>query len=743
MFTKYTGSASVFAFAAALFAWSSVRAQTPSSGFDQIEEIVVTAQKREQNLQKIPISVTAVTGDSLEAQGIADVPSFAQATSGLQLGQGTAGVVVPFLRGVGTSATNLGAESSVAVYADGVYFSRLPAGFFSLSDVERVEVLKGPQGTLFGRNSSAGVIQIISKDPSQTPMVKGSVSYGDYDTVESTLYATAGIGDIVAADVAASYRNQGDGYGRDVTTGNPANYHDDVTVRSKLLIEPGDSTRIIVGGYFAHSKVGLQGNTYPGTVQGYSSLPLAALPSLGFQDQRNDSDSFAQSSSWGVSIKLQQDFGFARFNSISAYTHENEFLQADGDYTERPDFLVLVDGHVNQTTQEFQLASLKHSRLDWLAGVFYYNALSVFDNDKLLTPSGALAAAFGPGLTAGAEQRARSTAGYAQATYALLPKVNLTGGLRYTHDIVEADGYVALNFPAPVIIYQPGAATSPTSKATYRAALDYQVTDAVLTYLSVSEGYKSNSFNLQTYDPVANRPEILTAYELGMKSDLLERRLRVNSSIFLYDIKNPQVQLYENSTNVTSNAGGARVKGAEIEMQAVVAGGLNARFSATFLDSKYTSYGTIGANGVVIGGAPSGPQNLNPPYGALPLKSVDATGNYTPQAPKITLSTGIDYAVSTAVGGFIFNMNYYYNSGFYWEPDNFLRQNRYGLLDARIKYQPTDRLAFAVWGKNLTDERYASQALTQAGPAGYPYIAAPPLTYGASFEFKWSPSARR
>jgi iron complex outermembrane receptor protein len=235
---------------------------------------------------------------------------------------------------------------------------------------------------------------------------------------------------------------------------------------------------------------------------------LAALPSLGFQDQRNDSDSFAQSSSWGVSIKLQQDFGFARFNSISAYTHENEFLQADGDYTERPDFLVLVDGHVNQTTQEFQLASLKHSRLDWLAGVFYYNALSVFDNDKLLTPSGALAAAFGPGLTAGAEQRARSTAGYAQATYALLPKLNLTGGLRYTHDVVEADGYVALNFPAPVIIYQPGAATSPTSKTTYRAALDYQVTDAVLTYLSVSEGYKSNSFNLQTYDPVANRPEI-------------------------------------------------------------------------------------------------------------------------------------------------------------------------------------------------------------------------------------------
>ena len=261
---------------------------------------------------------------------------------------------------------------------------------------------------------------------------------------------------------------------------------------------------------------------------------------------------------------------------------------------------------------------------------------------------------------------------------------------------MEADGYVALNFPTPVIIFQPGAATSPTSKTTYRAALDYQVADAVLGYLSVSEGYKSNSFNLQTYNPVANRPEILNAYELGVKSDLLNRRLRVNSAIFQYNIKSPQVQLYENSTNITSNADGSRVRGAEIEMQAVIVSGFNARFSATYLESKYTGYGTVAADGTIIGGAPSGPQNFNPPYGAQPLKSVDATGNYTPQAPKVMLSTGFDYTLSTQVGGFIFNVDYYYNDGFFWEPDNFLRQNSYGLLDTRIKYKPTDKLAVTV-----------------------------------------------
>ena len=701
-------------------------AQTAAGAGDQLDEIVVTAQKREQNLQKVPLSVIAISGESLAARGIEDVSSLAEATSGLQLGTGTAGVVVPFLRGVGTTATNLGAESSVAVYADGVYFSRLPAGFFSLDNVERVEVLKGPQGTLFGRNSSAGVIQIITKDPSHTPMMKGSVSYGDYNTVDASAYATTGLGDKAAVDISLSLRNQGDGYGRNITTGNRANYNDDVTARSKLVIEPQDATRITLGGYYARSKSGLQGSTYPGTIQGYNSAPVAALAPLGFYDQRNDTDSYARATSWGASLKLEQDLNIARFTSISAYSHENEYLQADGDYTERPDFVVLVDGHVNQVTQEFQFLAPQSDHLNWIVGVFYYNALSVFDDDKLLTPSGALAALFGPGLTAGANQRARSVAGYAQATYAIL-RLHLTGGLRYTHDTVTANGFVALNFPTPAVIFEPGAATSTTDKPTFKASADYQVLEDMLGFVSISRGYKSNSFNLQTYNPVPNRPEVLDAYELGLKSDWLQRRLRLNAAIFQYNINSPQVQLYENSTNVTSNAGSSRVRGAELEIQAIVASGLNARLSATYLDSRYRSYVD----------APSGPQNYNPPFGSIsPLDSIVANGNYTPQAPRLTSSAGLDYALWTSAGEFAFNVDYFYNSGFFWEPDNFLRQRSYGLLNARVRFQPSDRFAVALWGRNLTDVHRASQALTQEGPAGYPFIAAPPLTCGVSLTFQ-------
>ena len=700
-----------------------------------LDEVVVTAQKREENIQTIPVAVTAVTGRALEQRGITDVSAFAQVTSGLQLGQGTSGVVLPFLRGVGTNATNLGRESSVAVYVDGVYFTRLPAGFFSLANVERVEVLKGPQGTLFGRNSSAGVIQIITKDPSHTPLLKASLAYGNYDTVEGSIYGTAGLSDKVAIDVAASVRKQGDGYGVNVPTGNRANYTDNTVLHSKLLFDPGEDTRVTLAGYYTRTKAGQQGNTYPGTVAGYLTPPYAPLPPIGFYDQRGDIDSVVKSHAWGVSLKLEQDLGFAQFTGISAYTKEVESVYDDGDYTPRADFLFTAQGYVKQFTQEIQLSAPKDSALKWILGLYYYNALSRYDKAELSSPSGGLAAIYGPGLDAIGHTRSKSIASFAQATYEILPRLNLTGGLRYTVDDTSADGRLDLNLTPPLTILAPGPAGLKTRKFTFKGALDYKITDTVLGYASVSRGYKSGGFNLVVYDPRPARPEVLDAYEIGVKSDLLDRRLRINASAFQYNIDSPQVQLQSGTTVVTSNAGSSRVKGAEIEIQASVSRELNVHLSATYLDSKYRSYGTLDASGNVINGAPSAPQNPNSPYGTIsPLQSIIADGNYTPQAPKLTLNAGLDYSMDTSIGGFFFAVDYYYNSGFYWEPDNFLRQKSYGLLSGRVKYQPTERFSISLWGKNLADEHYVSQAVSQEGPAGYPYLAAPPRTYGVTLD---------
>jgi iron complex outermembrane receptor protein len=217
----------------------------------------------------------------------------------------------------------------------------------------------------------------------------------------------------------------------------------------------------------------------------------------------------------------------------------------------------------------------------------------------------------------------------------------------------------------------------------------------------------------------------LYSYELGLKTDLFNKRVRLNASAFYYDIVDPQVQLINSQTGSIfySNAERAAVKGGEIEAQALVSEGFIARLSASGLDSRYKSYED----------APSAPPIFVPPYGATsPSLSIDATGNYTPQAPKWTADAGFDYTITD----WMVSADYFYNSGFFWEPDNILRQKSYSLINAQFKYSVTKDLAVRLWGKNLASAEYASRAGTQGGTAGYPFLAAPPRTYGIAFDFK-------
>jgi iron complex outermembrane recepter protein len=705
----------------------------------QVEEIVVTAQKRAQNLQEVPLAVTAFSEKALESRGLTNITALATVTPSLILGGGTSGVVTPFLRGVGSSATAVGNESSVAVYMDGVYFTRLPTGFFSLNNIDRVEVLKGPQGTLFGRNSSGGVIQIVTKDPSYTPELKARISYGNYDTIETSAYVSGGLTDMIAVGLSANYRKQNDGYGENIISGNRTSYLDYATLRGKLLFQPSEKTDITLTGYYGYSKGSTHGNTYPGTIQGYISAPSVALPTLpDYYDQRSDVDGYFRTEGWGTSVTVKQDIGFADLTSITAYSKSREKSLVDADSTDRPDFLVPYSNYSKQITQELQLASKGGGSFDWIVGAFYYNTLAGYDKIMFLSPSNQVSLGFGPGLDAPSRQRARSLAFYGQVTYSLLPRLNVTGGLRYTKDKTRADGYVELLTSPRVIAVDPPAASDVVNKVTFKAAVDYELTNDALLYASFSRGYKSAGFNLFTYNPVPNKPEILDAYEVGFKSDLFDRRVRVNGAVYQYNIKNPQVQLFTAGSIVLSNAGSARVRGAEIEVQAAVTSGLTARANASYLDSKYKVYGTLDANGNVINGAPSAPQNPNPPYGAIdPLISVIAGGNRTPQAPKWTLNLGLTYAFDTSAGNFQFNLDYYYNDGFFWEPDNLLSQSSYNLLNGRIRYQPLENFGVELWGKNLTDAQYARSGQTLAGPGCCAFVAGEPRTYGVSFDYRF------
>lgn len=731
---------------------SSAEAADDSSSV-QLSEIVVTAQKRTENSQKVPVAVTAFSSEALQMRGMTDLREIAAITPGLQLGESN-GVVLPFLRGVGNRADAIGNESSVAVYVDGVYFTRVPSGVFTLTNIDRVEVLKGPQGTLFGRNSSGGVVHIITRDPSHDPQVKGQIGYGNYDTLSGDLYATVGLSSTVAMDISLSGTNQGEGFGRMFGSGVRASFADNFTMRSKLLFQPTDLTKVTVSGFYSYSMTGMLGNTFPGTIQGYQSAPdTVPQPTVGFYDQRSDLNPTARTNVWGVSLKIDQDLDFARLISITGYSKTKAHQITDGEYSERPDYRADLYGTIEQFTQEFQLASNSDSNLSWILGLFYYNTLGKYDPLRFQGPvffnaAGGLGAAFG-GVTdvlgdsstnafdIVGRQRAKSYAGYGQATYEIVPRLKITGGLRYTHDEITGSGFerVTINnatlFEGDINTFTPGAprrGSNKIDKLTYRTAIDYQVTGDALLYASLSRGYKSANFNLLPFSSIPNRPEVLDAYEIGFKSQLFNRRLRVNGAVFNYEIKNPQVQLLNNGSITLSNAGKARVRGVEIEGAFAAARGLTLNFGATYLDAKYLDY----AN------APSGPPNPLAPFGTItPLRTIDAAGKRTPYAPKLTANFGVQYVFETGIGKWAASADYSYNDGYFFEPDNFLRQQSFNLVNGQIRYMPNDRISAAVWGKNLANERYATFAGTQAGAAGYPFVAAAPRTYGVAFGFNF------
>jgi iron complex outermembrane receptor protein len=702
----------------------------PSGSANQIQDIVVTAQKRSENLQKVPVSVAAFSGDTLQSRGVKQITELALVTPGLQIGSQN-GNVQPFLRGIGNSGAAVGNESSVAVYIDGVYYTALPAGAFATSNVQRVEVLKGPQGTLFGRNASGGVIQLITRDPSHTPTLDASFTYGNYNTYSGNLYASTGLTDTLAVDIAISGQKQVDGYGKNLFTGDRNDYEDYFNVRSKLLFTPTDTTKFTLAIGHSYSLGSIQGGTFPGTTQGTFTAPFEQSPTIGFYDRNDNLDGFTSYKQTDISLKAEQKLPFAQLTSTTAYVHTTSFAQLSANWNPRPEFNVLEPGKINQFTQELQIGSLPGGPLKWVGGLFYYHAIQEYVDSQFR------GAALGGGFDQYGKQTADSYAAYGQASYEILPRFTLTGGLRYTMDRTKAEGGTVA----------PGAPLTPattlhdhanTNKLTFKAGADYQATDQILLFASFSRGFKSLAYNLLPFSTSHDKPEVLDDYEIGVKSDLFDKRVRINLSAFYYQLQNPQVQLLTTGAVILSNAKSARVKGLDLDISTIVTRGLTFRLSGSYLHSRYKVYGELDAQGnCTIGCAPSNPPAVPPAYGTGPAIPIQAGGNTIPRSPTVSGDVGLDYVTDLGSGKLTVTGDYYYNSGYYFEPDNFLHQPKYGLFSGQIKYAPNDRYYISVWGKNLNNKKYVTYAGAQNGPSGYPFIGGPPRTYGVTAGVKF------
>ncbi|WP_460994611.1 TonB-dependent receptor [Spongiibacter taiwanensis] len=692
-----------------------------NSAVAQLEEVVVTAQKRSESAQEVPIAITAVTELALEKSGITGSDELSMVVPNLQFSRQLASAT-PFIRGVGTKNSSAGEESSVSTYVDGVYYSSMVASIMEFNNIERIEVLRGPQGTLFGRNATGGLIHVITKDPQFETEGKIKAGYGSYNTYKFGGYATTGLSEKVAGDISVLYTKREDGYGDNRFTGNPRERpgEEDRSIRSKLLFDMSEQTSILASALYAtrESDVGIARQPAKG-----SNANFGAAYTGDFQDINSDWTPLAEADQRSYSLKVTHAFEGAELIATTGYNDINSFLLLDQDSGPAHVVNFLVRERSEQFSQEFQLSSTGAGPFQWTAGVYYMAALS--QNDPTQTTSANPAF----NVTMDTEQETESQAIYGQVSYDFSDATKVTLGLRWTLDEREFSGRTTNTISgAPVNPAEPYLEEEESwEEPTWRLGVDHQLNDEVLVYAYHARGFKSGVFNTLTNngaipDPVD--PEILDAYEIGLKGDFLNNSLRVNTAIFFYEFENLQLQQINAGSIFLFNVGDSEMQGAEVETTYFVTENLDLNLSVAYLDTEYVEF----PDGPIISPNPAGPGNVT--------TSGDLAGNEMTRAPEFTYSLSANYRQQTGMGELSYNIAYYYNDGFFWEPDNRTEQDSYDVLNAEIAFTTKDEnWRFRIFGRNLLDSEYSYYS--QQSSFGDFVSAAPPRTYGVEVEYRF------
>lgn len=673
-------------------------------------EILVTATRREQALQDVPIAVTALGGETLDNARIRQTSDLVMQVPNLTISSQVAAFVV-FLRGVGNTATNPGQEGAVATYVDGVYQPSPYGALLSLSNIARVEVIKGPQGTLFGRNATGGLINVVTKDPSQEFSGNALISYGNFNTMKATGYITGKLAENVSADIAGYYYNQDKGFGTNVGTGNRLKGTMNLDIRGKVLIEPTDTTKIRIAASYARN-TSSTGNALailpPSTGLGGSALPNF-YTSNNFYNINADTDPSSTSTNKQFSLKIDQDAGPFDIVSITSYTNQKSYEIEDADTTTTPILNFIGSQDTNVFTQELQLQSKKGSALTWILGAFYFNS----DAKGSPTGVGLRGFAFGCadcGLNSRTHATTKSFAGFGEATYEILPKLNVTVGGRYTTDKKAIGGFTDLVGAGGVITgtFPIAPAEKTFNKFTYRGIVDYHFAEDVMGYASYSRGFKSGGYDTSIPNGIAFAPEVLDAIEAGVKIQALNRRLTLNMAAFHYDYKNLQqpVLIPGTTTQITINAANAKVNGFEADAGLKITENFRVSGGIGYLDSEYKDFDNAPCTA------------LNPVTGAVTGFSCSPSGNQLVQTSKWSWNVGGVLTLPTKAGNFTATASYAYKGTFFYDFTNRLPQKGYGLLNGSLGWSTEDEgFGVNIYAENLTNQKYT---IAQYPTGGFP-----------------------
>ena len=753
------------------------RADADARASNELNVITVTAQRRSENLQNAAIAITAVDSDQLVRAGVTDTNQLTQVAPALQVGTVSGSANIFYLRGVGNYTTNSLADAAVSFNVDGVPYARSQAAQGVFYDLERVEVLKGPQGILYGRNSTGGAINVITAKPrigETSGFVQGE--YGNYHAYNATAAVNVPLGQHAALRLSGNLAEH-DGYYSDGTGDDKSQ-----AVRAQLASEIGDSIHLLVGADYAHQSRGGAGSTIVGLdrdqrigvfdpradaviASKYIFLAgdfLHPLPDAQFPAYR-DNDF------WGIYAQADIETPIGTVTVLPAYRktklNERNYAIASGIFD-------AMDS--TQTSLEVRLASNNKGPLEYILGAFYLHEKTdeapIYNYQYFV----------GGGLF---RSDTKSYAAFGQLTFNVSERLRLTAGARYTIDDKKAlidianitvicpasfTGGACLGTPTiredqfPDVAYTPGGQLIPVQpwgssgailtastsfltpkktfkKPTFRAGIEYDAAERSLLYATFETGFKAGGF-FSTIDNPVFRPETISAFTIGSKNTFAGNRIQLNAEAFYWVYKDQQV--FHLSTNrlggvefVTDNVGKTNIWGIELDTRFRVSKGTTVFGTLQYLNAKYKDfvYNQPAVTGPPVTGCPvTGPVSG--------LYAVDCSGRTAPNAPKWTLSGGIEQIIPVGSNEFVINLDARYQSGIYtgFEQLPSQYQGGYAIVNGQVRYElMNSRLSIAAFVNNLFDVEAAAFSLPhpRAGAALVTENLRPPRTYGVRLRY--------
>ena len=726
-------------------------ASAPAGAAATLQEVVVTAEKRSTNLQSTPISVTALTAATLQQEQVRTLTDAQSLVPSLRVGEAE-GYAQISLRGIGSSNFSPGAESPVAVNLNEVYVSRPIAQTNSLYDLADIEVLRGPQGTLYGRNATAGAVNITTARPGNDWAGYVRAVGGNYD--EFNVEGAVG-GPIIADKLSvrvAAFEEQHSGYGRNLVTGDAVDDKDAYGARITIVATPTqDLKATLIGEYYQERDNGA-------ALHFFGAGGLVNLPgAFGISPLFAREGGYTVVDSQNIATQLDPKFrlrtdsltgildwkhGPFSVRSITGYRSQASETLTDTDGGSVLNSFVLDSEPDNQFDEELQ-AHYDTNRAHVTGGLYYFTEQDVANAIVPFTSS-SVEAAFGLPVTSPAfldefgnlsgTIKTSAKAVFAQGTFDLFGGLSLTAGIRYSDeskqlfsryhlDVTLSEPY-QLNPSNPLLDPLPQPPSTPLPKVTFTATtpklgLEYKLDPRSLAYFTYSQGFKSGGYDPTSTSP-AFAPEKLTDYEGGLKTTLFDRRLRVNVSGFLYDYTDLQVQQVVGLQIITDNAATARIYGSELEIAALPVTGLEIDVNGSFLHARYDNY--VGVSSLRSG-------------------SVNFTGQALNNAPNFQGYIAGQYSRPVLEGKLAFRAEMNYSSRYYFTPDNvdLLSQGAFAKADLFLTYTSARNWHISAFVRNLTDLTTKVSGIADTSILGVPVqgAVAPPRTEGVEVGYKF------